>query len=232
MIKSISTALAVSAVAAFVGVCSQASAQNCSSCASTASSFSYPVASSSCGHHGCRLKNGHGHGHGHINEFKEQLHHQAAINSKIAARNDAWPKPFACWDKRGYYDTWNVMLNSGSETHAVLDSNFFTEANTLNRIGIDRVAGIVMNLPANERTVFVSRTTDQVVDQARVAAIQDMVATYYSHRGAVGVQLSDKIPRTAAAAEKLDIFNRRKEERPRTVLPVGEADTVNQAVTQ
>jgi len=146
MIKSISTALAVSAVAAFVGVCSQASAQDCSSCASTASSFSYPVASSSCGHHGCRLKNGHGHG----------------------------------------------QLNSGSETHAVLDSNFFTEANTLNRIGIDRVAGIVMNLPANERTVFVSRTTDQVVDQARVDAIKDMVATYYSHRGAVGVQLSDK----------------------------------------
>ena len=228
MIKSISTALAVSAVAAFVGVCSQASAQNCSSCASTASSFSYPVASSSCGHHGCRLKNGHGHGH----EFKERLHHQSAINSKITARNDAWPKPFACWDKRDYYQTWNVMLNSGSEVHGVLDNNFFTEENTLNRIGIDRVAGIVMNLPANERTVFVSRTADQVVDQARVAAIQDMVATYYSHRGAVGVQLSDKIPRTAAAAEKLEIFNRRKEERPRTVLPVGEADTVNQAVTQ
>ena len=232
MIKSISTALAVSAVAAFVGVCSQASAQDCSSCASSAGSFSYPVASSSCGHHGCRLKNGHGHGHGHINEFKERLHHQAAINSKITARNDAWPKPFSCWDKRDYYQTWNVMLNSGSEVHGVLDNNFFTEENTLNRIGIDRVAGIVLNLPANERTVFVSRTTDQVVDQARVTAIRDMIATYYSHRGVVDVQLSDKLPQTAAASEKLAIYNRRKEERPRTVLPVGDADTVNSAVSQ
>jgi len=141
MIKTISTAFAAFAVVTFAGLSGQATAQNCQSCGSGSNSFSYPVTSSSCGRGGC-LSRGHGHGvqgGGHFDELKNQINHQSALNAKSAARNDAWPLPFACQDKRTYYETWAPMLAAGRETQGVLDSKFFTENNELNRIGIERV---------------------------------------------------------------------------------------------
>ena len=169
MIKSISTALAAIAVVTFAGLTGQASAQGCSSC-SSANSFGFPAAPVSvagCGHGGC------GHGGGGkisagVHELRRQLDHTSQINAKVAARNDAWPLPFACADKRDYYRIWDTMLNAGIEENAVLDANFFTEDNRLNNVGIDRVAGIVLNMPTNERTLFVYRVADESVNQARV----------------------------------------------------------------
>ena len=235
MIKTISTALAVSAVVTFVGVCGQASAQDCSSCAPSGNSFAYPapVAQTSCAGGGCRLRHGHGHGHGgRVAEFRDRLGHQADINWKIAARNDAWPKPFACWEKRDYYHLWGVMLNAGVETNAVLDENYFTDENVLNRLGIDRVAGVVLNMPTDERTLYVHRSANEAVNQARVSAIQDMVSTYYSNRGAVDVRLSDRLPQSISAAQSQAITEGRIAGAPPATIPVGAAESVSAAVGQ
>ena len=236
MIKTISTAFAVFAVVTFTGFSGQAAAQNCSSCGS-ASSFGFPAASS-CGPGGCLGKgqgprHGHGLGHGHehgarFQELKKQIDHQAALNAKVAARNDAWPLPFACWDRRNYYDTWAPMLAAGRETQGVLDNKFFTENNELNRIGIDRIAEIAMHSPINERAVYVSRSADQAVDQIRVDAIRNTIATYYSHRGTVDVRLSDKAAPTVAAVKVQAVNASFEQNRP--AATVFNAQSVNSAV--
>ena len=232
MIKTISSAIAAIAVVTFAGLSGQASAQSCSSCgpAPSINSFAYPAASPGCGHGGCG--SGHGHLKEHFHEFKQQLSHTSANNQKIAARNDAWPLPFSCWDKRGYYATWRPMLHAGSEVQAVLDNNFFTSSNELNRVGIDRVAGIVRNLPTGERTLYVTRTGDDFTNKARIEEIQNTIATYYSHSGPVSVQLSDRIAPTVAATNVFNSRELRNENLAPSIIPVADAGSVNQAITE
>lgn len=234
MIKNISTALAAFAVVTFAGLSGQAFAQHCSSCASAGNNFGFPASTSSCGRGGCLGGHGHARGQGqvsaHFQELKNQLDHQASVNSKIAARNDAWPMPFACHDKTDYYDTWRPMLAAGNEIQGVLDHNFFTKDNQLNKVGIDRVAGIALNSPVNERAVYVSRSANQAVDQARVSAIRNTISTYYSHRGVVDVRLSEKIPATIAAATSQKVSESYEDNRaPATI---SDANSVQTAVTQ
>lgn len=256
MIKNISIALAAFAVVTFAGLSGQASAQGCASCASSApilapapvlgpavqgcsscnsaagsgfaSRFASPTASKGCGLLGCR--HGHGKGSGHLHNLKNKIDHQASLNAKIAARNDAWPLPFACADHRDYRNIWNVMLNSGHEVSCVLDGNYFTDANRLNRLGIDRVSGIAENMPSADRVVFVNRTANDSVNQARLASARETISTYYSHRGPVDVRLSDKLPRSIAGAQVQDSREKYLTGSPPPRIEVGTGESINQAV--
>ena len=228
MIKTISTAFAAFAVVTFVGFSNQATAQNCSSCGST-SSFSYPAtaAGSSCGPGGCLAHGGHGHG-ARIQELRNQIDHQSEIFAKAAARNDAWPKPFSCYDKQTLHNVWQPMLAAGNESQQVLDHNFFTSSHELNRVGIDRVAGIALNGASGERAVYVTRSADQAVDEARIAAIRDTIATYYRHRGELDVRLSDRVAPTVAAAKVQAANDSYNDNRPPGTI--FDAEDVNEAV--
>ncbi|MDB2686714.1 hypothetical protein N9Y42_05840 [Mariniblastus sp.] len=229
MIKSISSALAAIAVVTFAGFTSHASAQNCSTCgpAPAISSFSWPAtATPGCGHGGC----GHGHIGQGVDELKQKFAHASAINGKIAARNDAWPKPFSCWDKRDYYATWAPMIQAGAEVHAVLDGNYFSQNNQLNNVGIDRVAGVVLNMPANLRTLYVNRGPDEAVNQARVSSIRNLLSTHYRQIAGVDVRLSDRIPQSVSGASIIQLQNGRIPKLPPAVLPVAAAQSVKSAV--
>ena len=236
MIKTISSALAAVAVVAFAGLTGQASAQSCSSCGPA--NFSFPAQApvvAGCGGHGCKHGGGQaGSGHiaNHFESLKQKFAHTATINERAAARNDAWPLPFACWDKKGYHDTWRPMLQAGNEVQGVLGTHFFTSSNELNGVGIDRVAGIVQNMPSYERTVYVSRTGDDFTDKARMDAIRNMVSTYYAQSGPVDVRLTHRIPQTVAAVKILGNRTTREGNLPPAIIPVGDATSVNQAVTQ
>ena len=124
------------------------------------------------------------------------------------------------------------MLQAGSEIHGVLDNNFFTGGNELNRIGIDRVAGIVQNMPSSQRTVYVHRTGDDFVDKARMDDIRNTISTYYAASGPVNVQLSDKLPTSVAGNYILTNREVRTENEPPAIIPVAEAGSVNEAVTE
>jgi len=250
MIKNIFTALAAFAVVTFAGLSGQALAQGCSSCGQAAQVLAAPVAvqgcsscnsaassgfawpsapaSKGCGRFGCR--HGHGKISGHFHDLKNKLDHQAGLNDRIAARNDAWPLPFACADKRGYRDIWNTMLSSGHEVSCVLDGNYFTEANQLNRLGIDRVAGIVENMPTADRVVFVNRTANDSINQARLEAARQTISTYYRHRGAVDVRLSEKLPVSIAGARVQDNREKYTINSPPPTIPVATGESINQAV--
>ena len=232
MIKTISSALAAFAVVTFAGLPGQASAQSCSSCSTAPSvnSFNYPAApvAAGCGHGGCR--SGHGSIGSHVHEAKQRLAHTSAINQKAAARNEAWPNPFACWDKQGYYETWRPMLQAGSEVQAVLDTNYFTDANELNRVGIDRVAGIVQNMPTGERTVYVNRSGDDFVDKARMDAIRHTISTYYAQSGPADVRMSNRIPQSVNGADILVSRELRRTSLPPAIIQVGQGESVTEAV--
>ena len=233
MIKFISSAFAALAVVTFAGLTGQASAQHCSSCASAQSvgNFSYPAAGyGQAGQASGTL--GHGRIKGHVDEVKRQLDFRAANNSKIAARNDAWPKPFACADKRAYYNVWSAMLHAGGESHAVLDSNFFTGDNNLNRVGIDRVAGIVLNNPSDERVVYVNRGANGDINQARVDSIRNTISTYYSHLGSVDVRLSDRLPQSVTGRSIEQLQQGRIPSLPPAIIPIEAASSVTSAVGQ
>ena len=235
MFKTFSTALAAFAAVTFAGLSGQASAQSCSSCAPAPSiGVAYPSAPvmAGCGQGGC----GHGQGHSSIKEhfhlFKQKLAFKSAINERAAARNDAWPKPFACWDKRDYHAIWAPMLQSGIETQSVLDSHYFTNDNELNRVGIDRIAGIVLNMPTNEKTVYVTRGPNEGINQARIASIRNTISTYYGQVSGVDVRLSDRIPTTMSGPNALQVLEGRSPVLPPAIIPVGTANSVSEAVTQ
>lgn len=227
MMKQITTGLTAFAVVAIVGFSNHASAQHCSGCNSDGFGFPVSSATSACGSNGCRVRGSHG---GRINEFRNKLDHYSALNSKIAARNDAWPKPFACIDKADYYNIWSTMLEAGTETQCVLDGDFFGENHELNRVGIDRVRGIMANMPSDNRSVYVHRTNNDQVNQARIDAIRNTVELYYSHKGPVKVALSDHVPRSISGNTVQRVRELRTQNMAPPIIQVGDGESVASSV--
>ena len=156
--------------AAAIWMSSTCQAQNCSSCTAE---FSYP-GSSQCG--GCDTCGG---GSG---KYRPKLEEWKALNAKVCARNDAWPKPFNCADRQLYFEIWRPMIDQGFEEQCVLTSvHFDPETNELNRFGIFTVQGILQNMPTSRKKVFVNRDVDQSVSQARMDNVNQVVKTYYNH---------------------------------------------------
>ena len=142
-------------------------AQNCSSCSSD---FGYPSSVSDCGCGGC----GSGRNHPKIESMK-------ALNHKVCARNDAWPKPFNCADRQLYFAMWQPMIDQGFEEQCVLTSvHFDPETHELNNFGITTVQGIMQNMPTSRKKVFVNRDVDQSISQARLNNVNNVVKTYYN----------------------------------------------------
>jgi hypothetical protein len=217
----------VAAVTAF-GFTGQASAQtcnSCSSCESMAQSFDYPAGRQACNSGRQRLQHG-----GRIDELKRKHAHQSELFEKSRARNDAWPKPFACLDKRDYYDIWSVMLDSGVETQCVLNTDFFNTNHELNRVGIDRVAGIMLNMPANQRVVYLHREADANVNDMRLASVTNTIETYYRHLGSVNVKMTDAIPLSVSGSSVQRNLTLREDNLSPAVIDIGEQTSIQQSV--
>ncbi len=147
-------------------------AQNCNSCSSD---FSYPGSVSQCG--GCGDCGGCQSG-GSGNRPK--LDSMKALNHKVCARNDAWPKPFNCADRQLYFTMWNPMIDHGFEEQCVLSSvHFDPETHELNKFGISTVQGIMQNMPTSRKKVFINRDSDQSISQARLNNVDNVIHTYY-----------------------------------------------------
>ena len=155
--------------AAAIWLSASCQAQNCQSCNSD---FGYPSGVSSYG--GCGGCGSGGSGdHPKLDQMK-------ALNSKVCARNDAWPKPFNCADRQLYFTMWQPMIDQGFEEQCVLTSvHFDPETHQLTKFGISTVAGIMQNMPSARKKVFVNRDSDPSVSQARLNNVQKTVATYY-----------------------------------------------------
>lgn len=126
----------------------------CSSC-NTGGTFGYP--SGNCG--------GAAYGGGHFGQGKfanaradirSQIDQMKVQSEKVRARNDAWPKPFACADRQAYHNLWNGFYESGFVAHCTLiDEHFDSETGELNRFGQSVVQGLMKNSPNGQRELFI-----------------------------------------------------------------------------
>ncbi len=97
------------------------------------------------------------------------IHQQGDL---IAARNDAWPKPFQCYDRQAYHNIWVLQSYAGWCNECTLSNDQFDpETNELNRAGRAKVAGIMNNLPTPARQVLVYHNGNQEQTEARIQSV-------------------------------------------------------------
>jgi hypothetical protein len=186
--------------------------QDCSRCCSP-SCFGYPSVA------GCGCESGAYGQHPKLEAFCEE-------NALIAARNDAWPKPFDCADRQLYHSMFNAMIDSGFEGQCALGPEHFdTKTNELNRFGVQAVAGIMQNMPSHRKQVFVNRDAEEHVSQARVDSVNSLVQTFYGHVAPnANVSLSTKLPASVSGRVAEGISSMYIEGAPVPVIPISAAN--------
>lgn len=224
----------VAAIVGLVMMADHSMAQGCASCGSAASVESGCadcVAGGFNGHRGYQLgRNG---DHPKIDEFKAKWKHHKALNHKIAARNDAWPKPFDCADRQLYFAIWEPMIDQGFEDQCVLTSVHFDEkTNELNRFGQHTVAGIMQTMPSTRKRVFIHRGGDEIVNDARLAAVTDTINLFYSETGPARVAFSSKLPIAIRGANADAITRLAIEGMQLPIIPVAAVGSISSSVDQ
>jgi hypothetical protein len=195
-------------VAASVVMISHAvEAQQCSTCMDT---FGYPTQSS----------------HGAAGSRHERWDALKAENAKSTARNDAWPKPFACADRQLFHEIWMPMINEGFEEQCVLnEAHFDAQTNELNAFGMHAVAGIMQNMPTHRKHEIVSRDTDDDVTQARLSSVQSTVQTFYGQLNPTAqVTLSNKQPSAISGVRAESISSKYVAGQPVPSIPISSGD--------
>ena len=185
--------------------------QGCSSCGS--SEFGYPSTAA------CGCESGSRGHHPRLEEF-------CAQNALIAARNDAWPKPFDCADRQLYHTMFNAMIDNGFEGQCALGPEHFDgETNQLNKFGMQAVAGIMQNMPSHRKHVFVNRDVEDSVSQARMDSVNSLVQTFYGHFAPnAQVSLSIQLPASVSGTVAEGISGRYIEGAPSPIIPVSAAN--------
>ena len=159
--------------------------------------------------------------------WRSKLDHNRKLNQKIVARNDAWPKPFECLDRQSYHNVWLPLLDAGYEQHSILSDNFFDpETNELNRLGIHRVAGVMQNLAGNRKAVYVTRHANPQINEARLAAVQQTIQTYYGQLGAARVALTDRQPWVTSGIDTEVMNSKRIDAFPSPMIQIGTGGSV------
>ena len=209
MLNTNSFALLVAAALCFGNL---AVGQDCGACAESGcgTGFGYPG------------KSGHFGGSRH-----EKFEALKAQNAKIAARNDAWPKPFNCADRQLYHEIWAPMINEGFEEQCVLnETHFDSGTHELNRFGLHTVAGIVQNMPSHRKHVFVTQDADETITQARLANVQTTLQTYYGQIApSAQVSLSTKQPAFISGVRAETISNKFISGQPVPNIPISSANS-------
>lgn len=183
-------------------------AQECYGCES--SGFSYP----SGGYVGGNA--------GHPRPRKEKWDAWKAESAKIQARNDAWPKPFACQDRMAYYSVWDVMINQGYAQNCVLGSQHFKpESNELNQAGLLKIANLMQNMPSDRRNLLVARDGNDMLAQSRIDHVNQVVRTYHGHAAEnMMIGITDMQPAMMSGVQADAIAKGHLEGLPSPIIPV------------
>jgi len=189
MSKSIS-ALKYCAAAVVAVLMAGVSLAQCDTCGSDAS-FTYPGASCAACSGGQANFVGHG-GHRHGEVLKAKIAHAQEIDAQVTARNEAWPKPFACASRNLYSSYWASITRAGFADQNTLSAIHFGKNGELTKYGEHQIAGILRNMPQQYKVVYVQRDQDPVTSQARLNSVQQLVANWYGQNGRVA--FSDRNP--------------------------------------
>lgn len=183
--------------------------------------FGYPAGGSACAGGGCGGGLSHGaqqraFGYGQISDRFEVTQEQ---NSKIYARNEAWPKPFACASRQHYHNLFNPMYDAGWEDQNMLTSVHFDKDGELTRYGRQQISGMMLNMPRARRVIFIQETSNVGETQARAAKVRNVINTWYSQRGGM-VQVSNRTPATMNGTTAVNITEQAQSSAPAPVIPI------------
>ena len=168
-----------------------------------------------------------------INEAKAKCAHCQAINARIQARNNAWPKPFACADRQLYHSFFEPMIDQGWEEQCVLTaSHFDEESGQLNKFGQTAIAGIMQNNPNNRRVVFIHRDVNDAINQQRRSEVENTINTFYGHTATAQVAFSNKRPVTTSGPRAAQLQQQWLGNQAVPAIAVSSGESVSEAVTQ
>ena len=202
MSKSISAlkyCVAVVVVVLMAGV----SLAQCSTCGGEAS-FSYPgSACAACSSGQGNFVGRGGHAHGEV--LKAKIAHAAEIDAKVVARNQAWPKPFACASRNLYASYWQQITRAGFADQNTLTGIHFGKDGELTKYGQQQVAGIMRNMPQKYKTVYIQRDQDEATSMTRLNSVQQLVGNWYGQNGRVAFSDRNPIIQNGTRAENINI---------------------------
>lgn len=184
------------------------SAQDCNSC--NHGQFGYPAAysQSSAG------------GHYHVRRERHEAWKEEC--AKIQARNDAWPKPFACHDRMAFFAVWDPMISQGYAHHCILCAEHFnSDNNQLNQAGQLKVAGIMQNLPADRRQLWIVRDQNTDISQARMDSVNHTVQTFYNQSAAeTSIAFTERQPAMISGIQADTVSKRQLQGLPAPIIPI------------
>lgn len=214
MLSQFKSMMLCAAVATLSGVAMQGNAvgQGCSDCAGTPA-FGFPGGGGGgCGAAGCGIADGH---------VRDNLHQAQERNALVAARNDAWPKPFVCVDRQIYENLWGKYIDSGYERQCVLSSmHFDKETGELNDFGRTIVSGLVQNMPQARKTVYVNRDGNQERSQKRMENVRESIEYMFGHNTPAQVAFSNEQPVRGSALRVERLQSLEFEATPVPIIPI------------
>lgn len=111
----------------------------------------------------------------------QQRHAEAqAQQQKIFDRNVAWMKPFNCWDRTAYFNTWSTFTNAGTQAACTLcDAHFDEESGTINNLGKQKVLEIMANTGNPGQQLFVLGHYQDAIHQERMSSVRAVVSEWF-----------------------------------------------------
>jgi hypothetical protein len=222
--KSMMVCVAVATLAS-VGIQSEAAGQGCSTC-SQSSAFGFPsdagCGAGGCGAGGCAsgrcgLRNG---------ELRASLDQAQERNGLVAARNDAWPKPFNCIDRQLYERQWGKYIDAGYERTCVLSSMHFDQStNELSQFGRTIVSGLVQNMPQARKVVYIHRDGDEQRSQERLENVRESIEYMFGHNTPAQVAFSNQAPVRVSALRVETLQRLEAEATPVPIIPIASGTT-------
>lgn len=138
-------------------------------------------------------------GHGHCKAYEQ--------HNLMFQRNQAWPKPFVCWDRTAYLSVWNQMYTSGlAEQCTLCEHHFDPTTGVLNRMGERKIQAVFQNHPEWQRGLLVVQSRDPQVNQTRLENVRNSVRQWYGEEVASQVAMTSIVPEPASGA-KIQVIN-------------------------
>lgn len=140
--------------------------------------------------------------------------------------NVMWPYPYICPDRVWAHAPFDAMVDNGWRRQNLLGAHHFNpETGQLTRAGQLKVEWILTQTPPNRRQVFVERSIDTEVTEARMAAAQTFASSLHLEGGEAVVQetyaRSPSRPASMVDSEHTSFVENRKP----AVLPTGSTST-------
>ena len=184
-------------------------AQDCATCTTGATtSFGYPNSGGHCGHGAAATAAAHVRGYVDMAKVAYQ-------------RNQAWPKPFECWDRQSYFAMWGPMYHRGLENQCTLTDSHFDNTNQLNSAGKQKIASIMRNLSEASRQIYVFQSGDQATADDRVANVEREINDWFGHLGAPAIATTTRPFYGQAGAFAEQINEQFMQGQPAPSIPTG-----------